>query len=76
MDDRIKKIKTPEDCEKFARNAIESATDVFFLRFDDLEAAAEDPTSDLRALVAERRDQYEYWRNVAPPVTIGAFAPR
>ena len=23
MDDRIKRIKTPEDCEKFARNAIE-----------------------------------------------------
>ena len=58
------------------RDAIESPTDVFFLRFSDLEAAAEDPTSDLRALVAERRDMYEYWCNVAPPVTIGASAPR
>jgi phosphohistidine swiveling domain-containing protein len=58
------------------RDAIESPADVFFLRFSDLEAAALDPTSDLRALVAERRDLYEYWRNVAPPVTIGASAPR
>ena len=58
------------------QDAIASTTDVFFLRFSDLEAAARDPTSDLRALVAERRDVYEYWRNVAPPVTIGAFTPR
>jgi pyruvate,water dikinase len=58
------------------RGAIESAADVFFLSFSDLEAAAEDPTPDLRALVAERRALYEYWRNVAPPVTIGASAPR
>ena len=58
------------------RDAIARATDVFFLRFNDFEAAALDPTLDLRALVAERRDIYEYWRNVAPPVTIGASAAR
>ena len=42
------------------RDAIARATDVFFLRFNDFEAAALDPTLDLRALVAERRDIYEY----------------
>ena len=58
------------------RNAIARATDVFFLGFSDLEAAAEDSTSDLRALVAERSVIHEYWRNIAPPVMIGASAPR
>ena len=56
------------------RGAIASANDVFFLRFSDLEVAAADPKSDLRALAAERRDVYEYWRNVAPPRSIGASA--
>ncbi len=58
------------------RGAIASPTDVFFLGFGDLGAAAGDPTSDLRALVAERRAVHEYWCNVAPPVTIGASANR
>ena len=58
------------------RGAIERPNDVFFLRFSDLEAAAGDPTSNLRALVSERRDTYEYWCNVAPPTTIGASTPR
>jgi len=58
------------------RGAIASPTDVFFLRLGELGAAAGDPTSDLRALVAERRAVHEYWCNVAPPVTIGASANR
>ncbi len=56
--------------------AIASADDVFFLRFEDLKTAAQDPASDFRALVDERRTDYEHWRNVAPPATIGADPAR
>ncbi len=59
-----------------ALGTIESPEEVFFLRFSDLEAAAIDPSSDLRALAAERREVYDYWCNVAPPEAIGADAGR
>ena len=57
-------------------NVIVDPADIFFLRFDELKAAAAGSAGDLRGLVEERRKLYVYWRDVAPPVTIGAPDPR
>jgi pyruvate,water dikinase len=53
------------------RGAIEDPGDVFYLYFQELEAAAADTNSDLRSLARERRESMEYWRNVSPPPVIG-----
>ncbi len=58
------------------QKVITNPDDVFSLTFSDLKTAADEPATDLRALAAERRNSYEYWRSVAPPVTIGADPPR
>jgi len=51
-----------------ASDRIDRAADVLFLVPDDMDDGA---TSDLRALVIERRREWERWREVVPPAAIG-----
>ena len=55
-----------------AADAIDALEDVFFLDFEEIEAprtGARYPG--LRLLIADRRAEYAFWRNIVPPVAIG-----
>jgi len=53
-----------------------SPDDVFYLRYQELAAAARQPTSqDWAALVAERRAERERWSRVVPPRELGTPPP-
>jgi len=54
-----------------AAGAIDALEDVFFLDFEEIEALDHGPIAGLRQLIADRRAEYAFWRNVVPPVAIG-----
>lgn len=56
-----------------ALGSVAQPDDVFFLRLEELPAAARGV--DLRPLAAERRAAWERWRRLVPPPTLGAPLP-
>jgi pyruvate,water dikinase len=54
--------------ELLKHRRIDRADDIFFVTPEDYLV---DATSDLRALVAVRRDEWDRWRRVHPPLVIG-----
>lgn len=51
--------------------------DVFFLRLEELQSIAANPSAaPVRELVANRRRAHESWRSVIPPLSIGAASSR
>jgi pyruvate,water dikinase len=57
-----------------AFGAINEVDDVFFLTFSEIEAAAGGTIDGLDALIGQRRAEYELWRDIVPPATIGGQA--
>ncbi len=52
--------------------ALQRPSDVFYLMLDELRDTADaQPFSDRRTLVAERRAEMEYWRNITAPLKLG-----
>ena len=58
-----------------AKSELEQATDVWFLRGDELVGALRGERSSVRETALQRRAEYERWRTVAPPHNIGAPLP-
>ena len=54
-----------------AMGAIQQVDEVFFLTFEEIEAVEAGRRQGLRELIAERRSEYEFWRDVVPPAAIG-----
>ncbi len=56
---------------------IQDSKDVFFLRLEEIDAVTQDTAGfDVRATIAARRAEYDYWKTVTPPGTIvGKFDP-
>ena len=54
-----------------AADAIDALEDVFFLDFEEIEALDGGEIPGLRLLIADRRAEYAFWRNIVPPVAIG-----
>jgi pyruvate,water dikinase len=55
--------------------AIDEVEDVFFLTFAEIETAEDRSKAELQAIISQRRNEYELWRNVVPPATIGGTLP-
>ena len=53
---------------------IDEPADVFFLTFSELRSASSGLLPAAQQLVAQRRSEQEYWRNVVPPPVIGPAA--
>ncbi|MPZ49244.1 MAG: hypothetical protein GEU75_08080 [Dehalococcoidia bacterium] len=58
-----------------AIGAIKQVDDVFFLTFSEIEAAGRGEREDLDARIQARRADYELWRELLPPHTIGGQSP-
>lgn len=55
-----------------AAGALTDANDVFFLRLQDLKAAARDPSRSLTEAVVRNKADLERWRKLTPPPFLGA----
>lgn len=53
------------------QQAIDEPSDVFYLHMPEVEQAASDASARFQAVVAERREQREFWLRRLPPATIG-----
>ncbi len=59
-----------------AAGALEQASAIFYLTFDEARATAEAlPDRDQRRVVAERRAEMEYFRTIQPPPALGTPPP-
>ncbi len=58
-----------------AAGCIAEASDVFLLRYEEMQDALRDGNGDLKPVVAERRREREHFRRVAPPAAIGTLPP-
>ena len=54
------------------QGSIPAVDDVFYLRLNEIQEAAADPTADFAAVVAQRRSDRDYWMRTVPPSLIGA----